>query len=72
MWIRDSVQLEPYTNNFGGTKLKRKFICGYTNEKVDCHWFRLFDSMICQPGYSTARHLFVSFLEPLLIQGGIR
>jgi hypothetical protein len=31
--IIDYVLLELYTNNFGGTKLKRNYIWGYANKK---------------------------------------
>jgi hypothetical protein len=33
MYIRGYVQLELYTNNFGGTKLKTNYIWGYANKK---------------------------------------
>jgi hypothetical protein len=35
MYIIDGLEL--YANNFGGTKLKRNYIWGYENKKVEYH-----------------------------------
>jgi hypothetical protein len=35
MQVIDSAQLELYTNNFGGTKLKRNYIWGYANKRLN-------------------------------------
>jgi hypothetical protein len=40
MLIIDYVKLELYTNNFGGTKLKRNYIWGSRTKKVEYHCHR--------------------------------
>jgi hypothetical protein len=45
MWITDSVQLELYTSNFGGTKLHLRV---REEKKVECHWPKSVGASMCQ------------------------
>jgi hypothetical protein len=56
MYIVDCVYIKLYTNNFGGTKLKRNYIWGYANEKgwIPLLWIGTVSETLCLCGENKA------------------